>query len=222
MKFELQPFHRNVSEEDIISDLKKIAKNLEKNSVTQKEYSLYGKYSHSTVYKKFQSWHNALNAAGLALQSNIGSGISAEELFRNLEDVWIKLARQPNYKDMVMPLSKYHASTYERRFGGWRKALEKFVEYVNSDELQKTKSLPAQSSFKQRTQRTPDLRLRFRIMQRDKFKCVKCGNSPSHNQKIILEVDHITPWSKGGETILENLQTLCNKCNQGKSNLFST
>jgi len=31
-------------------------------------------------------------------------------------------------------------------------------------------------------------------------------------------VDHITAWSNGGETILENLQTLCSDCNLGKSN----
>ncbi|RKX24889.1 MAG: hypothetical protein DRP45_07160 [Candidatus Zixiibacteriota bacterium] len=37
-----------------------------------------------------------------------------------------------------------------------------------------------------------------------------------------MEVDHKIPWSKGGETIEENLQTLCSECNQGKSNLFSS
>ncbi len=32
-------------------------------------------------------------------------------------------------------------------------------------------------------------------------------------------IDHIKPWSKGGETVLENLQTLCATCNLGKSNI---
>jgi len=36
---------------------------------------------------------------------------------------------------------------------------------------------------------------------------------------VELHVDHIFPWSKGGETVFENLQTLCSKCNGGKSNL---
>jgi hypothetical protein len=35
---------------------------------------------------------------------------------------------------MIKPLSKYHACTYERRFKGWRKALEKFVKYVNAED----------------------------------------------------------------------------------------
>ena len=36
---------------------------------------------------------------------------------------------------------------------------------------------------------------------------------------VELHVDHIKPWSKGGETVLENLQTLCATCNLGKSNI---
>ncbi|WP_343324290.1 HNH endonuclease signature motif containing protein [Streptococcus sp. Marseille-P8640] len=37
---------------------------------------------------------------------------------------------------------------------------------------------------------------------------------------VVLHVDHIIPWSKGGETVLGNLQTLCSKCNLGKSDLL--
>jgi 5-methylcytosine-specific restriction endonuclease McrA len=36
---------------------------------------------------------------------------------------------------------------------------------------------------------------------------------------IVLHVDHIKAWANGGETVLENLQTLCSKCNLGKSDL---
>jgi 5-methylcytosine-specific restriction endonuclease McrA len=54
---------------------------------------------------------------------------------------------------------------------------------------------------------------------RDNCKCQICGASPAH-EPIKLEVDHIHPWAKGGETILENLQTLCTRCNGGKSDLI--
>ena len=37
--------------------------------------------------------------------------------------------------------------------------------------------------------------------------------------QLILEVDHIVPWDKGGETVMENLQTLVKQINIGKSNL---
>ncbi|KAB2833205.1 MAG: HNH endonuclease, partial [Candidatus Brocadia sp.] len=57
------------------------------------------------------------------------------------------------------------------------------------------------------------------VMRNDNFKCRICGRSPATDQNIKLEVDHVKPWSKGGETVIENLQTLCSDCNSGKSNL---
>ena len=73
-------------------------------------------------------------------------------------------------------------------------------------------------SVPHRTQRAPSIRLRFDILKRDNFKCCACGASPSKDPSVELHVDHIIPWSKGGETTQENLQTLCSKCNGGKSN----
>jgi len=51
--------------------------------------------------------------------------------------------------------------------------------------------------------------LRFLVMRKDKFKCKNCGRSPATGQSIVLHVDHIKLWANGGETVLENLQTLC-------------
>ena len=70
------------------------------------------------------------------------------------------------------------------------------------------------------TNRDVNLRLRFKVLQRDNFKCCICGASPAKNSDVELHVDHIIPWSKGGETVIENLQTLCSKCNLGKSDLL--
>ena len=60
-------------------------------------------------------------------------------------------------------------------------------------------------------------RLRYKVMKRDSFKCCACGASPAKDPAVELHIDHIIPWSKGGETRLENLQTLCSRCNLGKS-----
>ena len=62
-------------------------------------------------------------------------------------------------------------------------------------------------------------KLRYEIMERDGFKCVKCGKTA--NDGIKLHVDHIVPVSKGGRTIKNNLQTLCERCNLGKSNTYN-
>ena len=44
--------------------------------------------------------------------------------------------------------------------------------------------------------------------------CAICGKPFDINE---MHADHITPWSKGGQTILENCQILCRDCNLKKS-----
>jgi hypothetical protein len=59
------------------------------------------------------------------------------------------------------------------------------------------------------------------VLARDKWKCLSCGRSAKEDG-VLLEVDHIIPRSKGGSDDIINLQTLCKKCNIGKSNKDST
>lgn len=73
------------------------------------------------------------------------------------------------------------------------------------------------SAFSKRNPRYPSARLRVKVLARDKSTCQICGaTAPS----VELHVDHIIPYSKGGTTTLDNLQTLCSKCNLGKGNLL--
>lgn len=52
--------------------------------------------------------------------------------------------------------------------------------------------------------------IRKQVFERDMYRCKTCD---SH---IDLCVDHIYPESKGGEAVLNNLQTLCKRCNSIK------
>lgn len=58
--------------------------------------------------------------------------------------------------------------------------------------------------------------LRKKIMIRDHYTCQICGKYMP--DEVGLHVDHIIPISKGGKTVLSNLQVLCSKCNGKKSN----
>lgn len=58
--------------------------------------------------------------------------------------------------------------------------------------------------------------IRYNVLKRDNFQCQLCGATAKDGAK--LHVDHIIPVSKGGKTIMSNLQTLCDRCNIGKSN----
>jgi|ERR1035437_116847 hypothetical protein len=222
MKFELDDYRRNITERQLIEDLIIVAKKLNKISMTHDEYNSNGKYGSTTYLRRFGSWFKALEKAGLQKTRN-PANISEEDLFKNLEEVWIKLGRQPKYGEVHNPLSKYHVGTYEKRFGNWRKALEKFVSYINGEEdvssEESIKSLEPQKKSRHNTKRGINERLRFIVMKRDNFKCKSCGRSPATDMNIILHVDHIKAWANGGETVFENLQTLCSKCNIGKSDL---
>ena len=54
------------------------------------------------------------------------------------------------------------------------------------------------------------------VLARDKWTCRSCGRSAKDG--VTLHVDHIVPRSLGGADDPDNLQTLCRKCNIGKSN----
>lgn len=55
--------------------------------------------------------------------------------------------------------------------------------------------------------------LRHLVFKRDNYKCLECGAT---KEETTLEIDHIIPWSKGGQTHIDNLQVLCKKCNRSK------
>ena len=224
MKFELNDFHRNTSDEELLNDLKAVSNIINKDTVTMEEYNQYGKYHSTTLTRRFGSWFLCLQKAQLQM-SRSKIGISNEALFDNIEKVWIKLGKQPSSTQMEEH-GEFSIGTYTKRFGGWRKALEAFVDYVNSTEIKIDESEPTSDTTSDVanhiTRRDINLRMRFIVMKRDNFKCCMCGRSPATTPGLELHIDHIIPWSKGGETVIDNLQTLCSDCNLGKSNLSET
>jgi hypothetical protein len=227
---------KKVDPDNIISDVKRIAAELNTCIVTSKQYEALGAYAFQTAIEKFGSWKNLLEKAGLSKTGSIAK-YSDIEVFTEIERIWTVLGRQPTTTDLKRGISRISMEALSRRFGGWRNTLAAFLEYVNDgsapnqDYLENAASEESLISHTEvdaagdnRTKRTPrniNLRLRFRTLQLDAFKCRACGASPAKNPNTELHVDHIFPWSKGGETELENLQTLCSKCNLGKSNLHN-
>jgi len=129
MKFELENHNRNTPDKELLDDLVRVAQELKKEKVTIDEYNERGKFHSTTLTRRFSSWFKAIEKAGLKKSRNLN--ISNEELFANMQEVWLKLGRQPRYTEMMKPLSLYSAATYDNRYGSWRKALEKFVEFIN-------------------------------------------------------------------------------------------
>lgn len=203
-----------VSDAELLADLKRVAEMLDSLNISQPKYRELGQYADTTIARRFGSWNNALLKAGLILNNELD--ISDERLFENILNLWQYYGRQPRRRELAKFPSTISQSPYLRRFGSWTNALASFVEYTNNGGIE----VPAKEfkEVKQNSGRDPSLRLRWQVLKRDRFTCCACGASPAATLGLELHVDHIIPWSKGGATVLENLQTLCSACNLGKSN----
>ncbi len=222
MKFKIDLPNLKLTKEDLLQDLRRVSKIVGGDSLKRVDYEKQGKYAYTSFRNHFGTWKKALEAVGLNRGRNWGA--TPEELLENLKDVWIKLGRQPKYGEMTIPFSRFSSTAYAHKFGNWTKALIAFQNYLEQE--REPESLESLSKVEMtadknghKTKRQPNSRLRFKVMKRDNFCCVACGGSPAKDSKVELHVDHITPWSKGGETVIENLQTLCKKCNLGKGNI---
>ncbi|WP_420824067.1 HNH endonuclease [Telmatospirillum siberiense] len=139
-------------------------------------------------------------------------------MFENIMLLWQHFGRQPRRAELAKPPSVISQSAYLRRFHSWTDALTQFVAYANAQDTRPPDPVEIPKGHK--TGRDPSLRLRFRVMKRDNFSCRVCGASPALKPGLTLHVDHIVAWSLGGETVDDNLQTLCEPCNLGKSNML--
>ncbi|MFN3439745.1 MAG: homing endonuclease associated repeat-containing protein [Acidovorax sp.] len=202
-----------VSSAELLEDLASIARNQGWSTVGLRQYEKLGKYSYTTFSRRFGSWNEALKLAGLSTSNEIN--LSDEALFENILVLWQYFGRQPRRSELAHPPSVISQSPYNRRFGSWLAALEAFVNFANSAGTEMPVDKGAET---RRTGRDPSLRLRWQVLQRDRFICCGCGASPALSFGVELHVDHVVAWSKGGETVLDNLQTLCSACNYGKSN----
>jgi len=225
---------KSIKDEVLLADLVRVANELGNPKFSISDYQKFGKFTAETMRERFGSWNQAKQKVNLEI---VVSEFTTEELFENILELWTLLGRQPKYGEVISPNSKFHGSTYARRFGSWRGALESFIEFVNTDNnLEKpleskpqliplnipieNPKIPQKELKIKRTTRGINLRLRFAILKRDNFSCRKCGRSPAKDPNIILHVDHIIPWSKDCETVIDNLETLCEQCNLGKSNVL--
>lgn len=215
-KFRLERAPRApVSDDELVADIRRVAAQVAPKAISFRAYSEFGSYHPSTAALRFGSWNAAIAAAGLEVAAE--RDISDDRLFDNLMKLWEFYGRQPRVRELTRAPSVISYGPYERRFHSWINALKAFVDFANSSGAS---APPTTGQRPSNASRTTSLRTRFRILKRDNFRCCACGASPANSPGLVLHVDHIHAWSQGGETIDSNLQTLCEPCNQGKSNAF--
>lgn len=168
--------------------------------------------------EKVLKWINGGNPRGYMAKNQHKP--NANELWMYFVNVinWVKMLF-PKYRREMKGLdwgefyNKYHENDYDAT------QLETQVSALMQDEdLQNTKGIYEyvlsgdEKYLNFRAFLDRDKRITY---EKQKGICPHCHNHFEINQ---MEADHITPWSKGGKTILENCQMLCRECNRKKSN----
>jgi hypothetical protein len=208
---------------------------------------LGGKRARGTFCKYLGGWRQAVASIGLKdgysrPRPDLRTYLD-EDYFAEIQRLWEMFGRQPMAREMTK-YGNISPQSFQQRFGSWMRAVHSFCQdrsgpdggdlvndvYQNKPDEQtvavrriefQAPTDHQQSNIvrpKKRTPRNPSIRLRFRVLQRDSFTCRACGRSPATEVGVRLEVDHILAWSRDGETTFENLQTLCEQCNSGKTN----
>ncbi|MFH2125549.1 MAG: HNH endonuclease [Pseudomonadota bacterium] len=215
---------KNLSDKEILNELRKLSNDLGKKWLTKDDITSHPKISYALVRSRFGSWKSGLDKANLQVVKH-GKRYTDKECYENLFNVWTHYGRPPKYQEMNSPPSEVGPKAYIKRWGTWNKALKAFVDFASEDieNAGEEKKSPLSAYTKPKTIKPEDRRdiplgLRYKVMNRDDFRCVRCGHVPSDGREYKLHVDHIIPWSKGGKTTFNNLQTLCAQCNLGKSN----
>jgi hypothetical protein len=163
----------------------------------------------ASIARRFGSWPEALCRVGISQpHRRIYSG---EELVARLELAWRRLGRAPG-RVTLERLGNISRKPYVERWGSVRLACRAVDPYrkghITREDLMRGRT--------RRRSRSLRPRVRYRVLQRDGFRCVLCGASPATDPKVHLEIDHLVPVSKGGDSTLTNLRTTCRACNRGK------
>ena len=211
--FDLKAKRVRLSDGDLIAALQSAAEALGEGYFTSPRYdSLPGKRPHSaTVIDRFGSWKKALAMIGIT--GGRERQHLPEQLITNLETAWKRLGYPPGKRQIATLGENISESPYKRHWGSVRAACEA-ISAFHEGKISREQLIAGNPDEPTRT--TIPLKDRWAVLKRDNYRCTKCGASPSNDHTVELEVDHIVPVASRGGNLLENLQTLCRSCNQGK------
>lgn len=108
-----------ISREDLLDELNRLANALDRRP-TSEDMREQGSYSVETYRRRFGSWGDALEAAGIATSSK---RIPEEELIAELQRLGEEFDAPPTQR-ITREHGKYSPTTYANRFGSWRSAVE--------------------------------------------------------------------------------------------------
>jgi HNH endonuclease/Homing endonuclease associated repeat len=212
-QFDLTAKQRRLTDGELITALENAAEKFGKSYFTTTQYdSLDCKHPHSaTIIDRFGSWKKAIALIGI--EGGRYRRYTPEQLIENLELIWKELGHPPGKRRIVKLGERISEKPYKRYWGSVRGACEALAAF---SEGQISREQLLAGSTNRPIRKTIPLKDRWAVLKRDNYQCAKCGSAPSNDHSVELEVDHDVPVAKGGSNDINNLQTLCRKCNQGK------
>lgn len=162
--------------------------------------------------------------AYMAEHQNDPSAIQLWNYFRSVID-WVQAIFPKTRKEMKgLPWGLFY-NDHGKRTDLDPKKLEAEIQRLMGDEDVTKKSgiyeYLLTGEEKRLSIRTFDRRDALAAYEKQNHKCVYCGETFEFDQ---MHADHILPWSRGGQTVPNNCQMLCTKCNlkKGASVVYNT
>ncbi len=207
------------SDESLLNELRRVAKDIGKTSLTLEDFEKYGRCSYAILKQRFGGLRAAQKAAGLSAE-DFHRNVPDDELLGELARIWDLVltheGRRPYKDDLVKYKSKFSQGPYYRRWKSWIKACEAMLDWEATNA---PKAISAKVESERPHRSTPKrkrpipLRIRYAILLRDHWTCKICGRS---SPSVEVDVDHIISEFDGGTLEPANLRCLCRDCNLGK------
>jgi hypothetical protein len=172
--------------------------------------------SAETIRVRLSTWGKALQLAGC--RAVRGHKLDTEAMVNAFRDCWREQGSVPTLRHLEEFLHRHHypfrTKSYAKVFGGVGALAKRIVEVQNGTIAEAELYKPRE--VERPRDRAVPLKVRHAVLKRDGYHCIKCGAAPSQDKSVRLEVDHVVAVSRGGTSTVDNLQTLCWACNQGK------
>ncbi|MCJ7509798.1 MAG: hypothetical protein MUP14_02795 [Dehalococcoidia bacterium] len=116
-----------LGQEDIISEIRRIARLLDRQSLSVAEFEKHASVSEMSVLRAFGTWNAAVQVAGLVPFPNPkATKIPEGELEAEFMRVYNELGKAPTHHEFGKA-ARFSPTTYISRWGSWRKTVARYL-----------------------------------------------------------------------------------------------
>jgi hypothetical protein len=122
-----------ISEQDCITELRRVAAALGKSSVSREEFKTHGRFSENAIIRRFKSWNKALVAAGLPLSAQYKKPLGVDTLAPHFLKATAELRRVPTRLQLARRTT-HTEEAFSRKFGGYAEFKRQAIRHILASE----------------------------------------------------------------------------------------